>query len=83
MDIKEFIGNKVEFDSFGGDYFWGNQKDGGQQMIAEIRGFGAMQNLFKDENGKVDFQRVDEFRTGLGNWIADAINQKLERERSR
>tara|TARA_R110001632_G_scaffold229910_1_gene366785 strand:- start:474 stop:722 length:249 start_codon:yes stop_codon:yes gene_type:complete len=81
MDIKKYIGTKVAFDDFGGDYFWGEQADGGQQMIAEIRGFGAMQNLFKYKDGSVDFNRVEEFRTGVGNWIADAINQKLERER--
>lgn len=41
-------------------------------MIAEVRGWGAIQNLFKTQKEAADFQ--DE----LGKFIADAINYKLD-----
>ena len=44
-------------------------------MILDVRGWGAIQKLFKGNSQKaVDFQ--DE----LGAWFVDAINEKLERE---
>jgi hypothetical protein len=76
-EIRAFIGEKVKYDEFGGQYFWAIDKNGGNQMIAEIRGWGAIQNLFKNKDGSVDFEKAEEFQDKLGEWIADAINQKL------
>jgi hypothetical protein len=77
VKIKDFIGNKVWFDTIGG-YIWGEEKDGGVQMIGEIRGWGAIQNLFKNKDGSIDFKKAEDFQDGLGAWIADAIQRKLE-----
>jgi hypothetical protein len=82
VKITDFIGESVKYDDYGGGYFWGQQKDGGQQMIAEIRGYGAIQNLFIQPDKSCDFKSADKFQDDLGRWIADAINEKLERERT-
>jgi hypothetical protein len=77
-DIIKFIGERVRFDDFGGGYFWGEQPNGGEQMIAEIRGYGAIQNLFLNESG-CDINKANQFQDDLGRFIADAINEKIER----
>lgn len=68
--VEKFIGT-AKFDEHGG-YIWGIDKDGGHQMIAEVRGWGAIQNLFKTQSEAVDFQ------DDLGMFIAEAINEKLK-----
>jgi hypothetical protein len=78
VKITDFIGNKVWFDA-GAGYIWGEEKDGGCQMIGEVRGWGAIQNLFKNKDGSIDFKKAEDFQDGLGAWIADAIQQKLEK----
>lgn len=83
--IKEFIGT-VEYDDYGGGYIWGrNQKNPGAQMIAEvpeiregeavlsIRGWGAIQNM---ENLPCS---PEEFQDAIGRFIAEAINEKLNK----
>ena len=75
-DLRDFIGDKVIYDEFGAGYFWGVQKDGGQQMIGEVRGWGAIQNLrhFKHPREAEDFQ------DRLGRYMAEAINEKMQRD---
>lgn len=80
IKIIDFIGEKVWFDDQGAGYIWGKTKSGYNQMIGEVRGYGAIPNLFRDKDGGVDFKKVDEFQDALGHWIADAIQQKLEKE---
>jgi hypothetical protein len=80
-DIINFIGESVRFDDFGGGYFWGKQPDGGEQMIAEVRGYGAIQNLFLNKKNGCDFDKADQFQDDLGRFIAEAITEKIERER--
>jgi hypothetical protein len=86
--IIEFIGI-AEYDKWGGGYIWGN-KPKGNEMIAQIndfpdatyevvnevlsiRGWGAIQHLFENSEEAAEFQ--DE----LGNFIAEAINEKIEK----
>ena len=80
MKPQDFLGEKVRFDEFGSGYFWAEDKGNGDQMIAEIRGWGAIQNLFKNKNGSIDFKKAEKYQDDLGKWIAEAINEKLERE---
>ena len=86
--IKKFIG-VAKYDMWGGGYIWGVDKKDSCQMLAQIndipeqdvkvnevlsiRGWCAIQHMFKDQNEAAEFQ--DE----LGKFIADAINEKLER----
>lgn len=64
--IKRFVGNKVTYDDFGQSIFG---KD--NQMIADVRGWGAIQHLFDKEEDAMRFQKK------LGQFVADAINDKL------
>jgi len=82
MNVTDFITGKVTYDKEGGQYFWINTPEGGIQMLAEMRGYGAIQNLKKGK-GAIDTLTVNEandFQDMVGNWIAEAINEKLERE---
>jgi len=85
--IKSFIGDSVYYDEYGGGYIWGVQPNQqGVQMIAQvgeleesnavvsIRGWGAIQNL------KTLPCSPEQFQDYLGKFIADAINEKLERD---
>lgn len=40
-----------------------------------VRGWGAIQNLFKK-----DYAKAEEFQDEVANFIAEAINEKIERE---
>lgn len=83
MEVKNFINGKVTYDKFGGQYFWINQPNGGAQMLAELRGWGAIQNMFSKnlykKDGAVDFVAAGEFQDKIGEFIAEAINEKIER----
>lgn len=74
--VESFIGEKATYDSEG-QKIWGN-KGKHVQMIADLRGWGAIQNLFKDKGGSIDMEKAENFQDKLGHWIADAINEKLE-----
>jgi len=69
--LKEFIG-KAKFDEDGG-YIWGVYPDEGMQMLIQIRGWGAIQNI-RNLKGKHAL-----FQDFMGRFIADAINEKLEK----
>ena len=78
MKITDFIEGKVTYDNYG-QYFWINDANEGQQMLAELRGWGRIQNMFKSK-GKYDLVAAEKFQDELGEWVASAINEKLERE---
>jgi hypothetical protein len=72
--IENFIG-RAKFDEHGGGYIWGVNEKGDHQMIAEVRGWGAIQYLFKD------IEECAKFETSMGKFIAEAINEKLFNQR--
>ncbi len=71
MTIKQWLQN-VHYDDYG-QYLWAKHDDG-NQLIGEVRGWGALQQEFKTEAGAEAFQ--DE----VGKFIADAINEKIKRD---
>lgn len=74
--IKDFLGEKVEYDKHG-QYIWAVSKEKGHQKIADLRGWGAIQNLFKEPMGAVDFKKAEIFQDNLGQFIVDAISEKV------
>lgn len=80
MKIKDLINGRVTYDKFGGQYFWINEPEGGCQMLAEMRGWGHIQNMFKDKKGEIDIEAASKYQDEVGDWIAKAINEKLERD---
>ena len=73
--VKDFIGDRVIYDKESQCVF--GEKNGELQKIADIRGFGAIQNLFTRKDGSVDFDSAYEFQDKLGEFIADAILAKM------
>ncbi len=76
--ITDYIQDGVSYDNHG-TYFWAKQKNGGVKMLADMRGWGAIQNMCKMPSGKIDMDLAMKFQDELGQFIADAINEKLER----
>lgn len=78
-EVKDFINGKVTYDNYG-QYFWINREKEGLQMLGELRGWGAIQNLFKDSDANIDTDKAAEFQDKIGEFIVSAINEKIERE---
>ena len=78
MNSVDFIGDKVTYDKEG-TYFWAHKGDS-MQMLCDLRGWGAIQNLFKNEDGSINFPEAEKYQDAVGAWIADAINEKLHRD---
>jgi len=78
MTIKEWFKSGVQYDNED-TQIWAvdKQKDADYlHHVADVRGWGEMQNLFK-----LDMNKAAEFQDSVGKFIAEAINEKLERER--
>jgi len=75
-DIKKFLGEKVIYDD-DGQFIWAVEKSGRIQKLADLRGWGAIMNLFIQKSGAVDLPKAAQFQNDLGIFIADAINEKL------
>lgn len=78
MKVTDFINGKVEYD-VDGQYFFVHSQKGRTYMIAELRGYGSLQNLF-NKNGEIKGYELDYFHDEVGRWIADAINEKIQKE---
>jgi hypothetical protein len=70
MTIKEFIGKAV-YDPTG-TMIWARRENEELQYLLDVRGWGAIQNLFKTETEAAAFQDQ------IGRFVADAINEKLK-----
>lgn len=77
-EMLKLINGKVTYDKFGGQYFWINDPDGGSQMLAEMRGWGHIQNMFKRPNSSIDLNAAAKFQDLVGDFIAEAINEKVQ-----
>lgn len=74
MDNKDVIDyiKEAYYDPFGTMIF---AKEGNDiQMLADVRGWGRIQHMFKTE------QEAENFQDKVGQFIVDAINEKIERE---
>jgi hypothetical protein len=77
-DVIEFIGDRAQYDQYGGTYIWGRKESSeALQMIGEVRGWGAIQNKFDD------IEEAGDFQDKLGAFIALAITEKIKREKNK
>lgn len=60
-----------------GQIVWAVDKNGGYQRLLDIRGWGAIQHLFKTKDGLIDEQKAMEFQDKIGRFVAFAINEKI------
>ena len=69
MTIEKWLAD-VHYDNLG-TCIWNREKDGGNQMIADIRGWGAIQNEFKTN------EEAEKFQDEVGEFIVQAIREKI------
>ena len=75
MKVTDFINGKVTYDKEG-QYLWIEGRKNGIQMLGEIRGWGHIQNMFN-----LNMDKAAAFQDEVGEWVAQAINEKREREK--
>lgn len=76
MTIEQWLSD-VYYDNWG-THIWNKEdKDGGSQLVAEVRGWGRLQNEFETKDEAAKFQ--DE----VGEFIVQAIREKIERLKNR
>jgi len=69
MTIEQWL-KDVYYDEWG-TCIWSKDEDGGNQMVADIRGWGAIQNLFNTP------EEAEQFQDEVGEFIVQAIKEKL------
>lgn len=79
MKLIKFLKGQFKYDDHG-QYIWLVKPDGHHQKIADLRAYGAIQNLFKNGSGAVDIMQANEFQDKLGEWVVEALNEKLKKE---
>ena len=72
--VMNFIG-KANYTGDLGTYIWGNNIYGKTELIAMIEGYREIQNLC------TTVSEANEFQDEMGRFIAEAINEKIERDR--
>lgn len=80
MTIQKWLSD-VYYDEWGTQIWNREDKDGGSQLVAEVRGWGRLQNEFKVE-GKTPQEYTPEaakFQDEVGKFIVQAIREKIER----
>lgn len=72
--MKNYLGKKVIYYNKGQQIFSVNEGGIAKNHILDIRGWGVIEKMFKNS------QEAFEFQDEVGEWVADAINEKLKRE---
>jgi hypothetical protein len=72
--ITDFIKGKVSYDNYG-QYLWVNLIDDDKFMLGKIRGWGDLISSFKN----LSTDQLAEFQEQIGQFVADAINEKIEK----
>ena len=75
MTIEKWLAD-VYYDEYG-THIWNREdKDGGSQLVAEIRGWGRLQNEFPT------LKESEKFQDEVGEFIVQAIREKIARTSS-
>lgn len=78
IKMEEWLDGNIYFDKEGTQIF-SRKTDGQIQVIADVRAWGAIQNIFIDKKGFVDMRKAEAFQDQLGQFIAEAIQEKLDK----
>lgn len=79
MKIPKFINGVIKYDNYG-QYLWIIEPNGNHKKIADIRGFGEIQNMHKNKNGEIDIDSAIKDQDILGYWLAESLNEKIKNE---
>ncbi len=82
MEITDLINGKVSYDKYGSPYLWIETPDREPPMLAELRCRSNIGKMFTNEQNSLDFATAQKFERAVGEFIAAAINEKIERERN-
>ena len=73
MTIQKWLSD-VYYDEYG-THIWNKEdKDGGSQLVADIRGWGRLLNEFDIK------EEAEQFQDEIGRFITDAIKEKIARD---
>jgi len=72
MTIEKWLAD-VHYDNLG-TKIWKKESDGGSQLVAELRGWGALYNEFQS------MKEAEKFQDDVGKFIVEAIREKIERD---
>jgi hypothetical protein len=73
--VMNFIG-KANYTGDLGTYIWSNNEAGKTELIAIVEGYREIQNIC------TTISEANEFQDEMGRFIAEAINEKIQRESS-
>ena len=73
-EILDFIGTTNYQGDDLGTYIWANRPDGTRDIVAVVYGY---QIEIEETEG---IKKAEDFQDELGNFISDAINEKIKRE---
>lgn len=79
MKLSDFLQGKFKYDADGQLIFL-VKPNGYLQRIIDLRGWGAIQNLFRNKDQSIDIDAAAKFQDELGEWIAATLNEKLALE---
>ncbi len=73
MTVKEWLGDTIKFDADSGQIWSIDSKTKDYiKHVADVRGYGALQKRLGTDN-------ADKLQDEIGEFIAQAINEKLEK----
>jgi hypothetical protein len=72
MTIEKWLSD-VYYDEYG-TIIWNKEQDGGNQLVADIRGWGRLQNEFSTQ------EQAEKFQDEVGEFIVQAIKEKISRD---
>jgi hypothetical protein len=77
MTVEEFLGCGIAYD-FDGQILWAINSKGELQHLADLRAWGAIQNLFIDKKGQVDIRKAELFQDELGRHVASLLTKAMK-----
>ncbi len=80
MTVEEYLNGEIKYDKRG-QYIWLVDKRGHHDKIADLRGWGKIQNLFENKDKTIDFKSAELFQDEVGEFIVQAIREKLINDR--
>jgi hypothetical protein len=78
--IKQYLTADIKYESLSG-YIVFPTSDLNLRVIAELRGRGSLDVLVKERYGVVSPYKVEKLKADLGEFIVEAIKEKLKNEK--
>ena len=77
--IKRYLSNEISYEKYSG-YIVFPTTDLNMRVIAEVRGRGSLDALVQEAYGIINPNKVQELKSELGNFIVEAIKEKVKRD---